>query len=59
MTPVEFDSIEWRSSFRIAIDNIQTDIVSVDFRSREIAVEDKNRLVWISCKDVTLKQYKR
>lgn len=59
MTPVKFDSIEWRSGMRIAIDNIQTDIVSVDFRSREIAVEDKNGLVWISCKDVTLKQYKR
>lgn len=59
MTPIEFDSIEWRSGMRIAIDNIQTDIVSVDFRSREIAVEDKNGLVWISCKDVTLKQYKR
>ena len=56
MTPVEFDSIEWRSGMRIAIDNIKTDIVSVDFRSREIAVEDKNGLVWISCKDVTLKQ---
>ena len=56
MTPVEFDSIEWRSGMRIAIDNIQADIVSVDFRSREI---DKNGLVWIRCKDVTLKQYKR
>ena len=59
MTPVEFDSIELRSGMRIAIDNIQADIVSVDFRSREIAIEDKNGLVWISCKDVTLKQYKR
>ena len=59
MTPVEFDSIEWRSGMRLDIDNIQTDIVSVDFRSREIAGEDKNGVVWISCKDVTLKQYKR
>lgn len=43
----------------IAIGNIQADVVSVDLRAREIAIEDKNGLVWINSEYVTLKQSKQ
>ena len=54
MTATEFDTIEWRSGMRIAIGNLQTDVVSVDLRAREIAIEDKNGLLWINSEYVTL-----
>lgn len=56
MTATEFDSIQWRSGMWIAIGNLQADVVSVDLRAREIAIEDKNGLVWINSEYVTLKK---
>lgn len=44
---------------RIAIGGIQADVVSVDLRAREIAIEDKDGLVWINSEYVTLKQSKQ
>ncbi len=59
MTANEFDAVEWRSGMRIAIGGIQADVVSVDLRAREIAIEDKDGLVWINSEYVTLKQSKQ
>lgn len=56
MTASEFDAIHWRSGMRIAIGNLQVDIVSVDLRTREIAIEDEDGLIWINSEYVTLKQ---
>lgn len=56
MTESEFDAIHWRSGMRIAIGNLQADIVSVDLQAREIAIEDEDGLVWINSEYVTLKQ---
>lgn len=56
MTAKEFDAIRWRSGMRITIGNIQADIVSVDLQAREIAIEDKDGLVWINSEYVTLKK---
>lgn len=59
MTATEFDAVEWRSGMWIAIGGIQADVVSVDLRAREIAIEDKDGLVWINSEYVTLKQSKQ
>lgn len=56
MTATEFDAIRWWSGMRITIGDIQADVVSVDLRAREIAIEDKNGLVWINSEYVTLKK---
>lgn len=58
MTASEFDCIAWRSGMWIAIGEIQTDVVSVDLRAREIAFEDEKGLVWVNSEFVTLKQSK-
>ena len=56
MTTNEFDSIKWRSGMKIAVDNVQTDIISVDFHTRKIAIEEDNELFWISSDLITLKK---
>ncbi|WP_181988993.1 hypothetical protein [Parabacteroides gordonii] len=56
MTTNEFDSIKWRSGMKIAVDNVQTDIISVDFHTRKIAIEEDNELIWISSDLITLKK---
>lgn len=56
MTTNEFDfTIKWRSGMKIAVDNVQTDIISVDFHTRKIAIEEDNELIWISSDLITLK----
>lgn len=55
MTTQEFDAIEWRSGMWIAIGNIQTEVVQVDFSDRTIAFEDKHGLIWVNSEYVKLK----
>lgn len=40
---------------RIAIGNLLEEVVSVDFKDRCIAIEDRKGLVWINSEFVTLK----
>lgn len=56
MTTKEFEEIQWKSGMKIAIGNIHTDVVSVDFQDKTIAFEDEKGLVWVNSEYVTLKQ---